>query len=181
LNKYEQEDFLLEQQLFVYEISESDLKHQQVDKLFGIIDLLREDGSRFRNSLKILCQVYNDSPDELHTIPKYRRFMRKVATLRPFFLYYMNLDLEYLHILGCLGDTETLSFGEQIPVTETEKIYGSPLFAPLMQVKISIDQDIYNKMVTSIEKLCDEIGDPIGKERLLSFLESFKPKSQHTI
>ncbi|MFF2531404.1 hypothetical protein ACFVS2_21090 [Brevibacillus sp. NPDC058079] len=162
-------------QLFGYEITESDLKHQNVDKLIGIIDRLKDDGPRFRNSLKIICQVYIDSPDELHTIPKYRRFIRKVATLRPYFLYYMNLDLEFLHILGCLGDVETLSFDKQMSTTEVEQTYGSPLFTPLMQVKISLDQDVYTKMEESIKSLCVEIDDPVGQEELITFLESFKP------
>ncbi|WCF11468.1 hypothetical protein NDS46_31415 (plasmid) [Paenibacillus thiaminolyticus] len=162
----------MERQLITYEVTLNDLKFNTTDKLIGILDRLREDGTRFRNSLIITCHAYNDIPDELHTIPKFRRWIRKVANLRPFFLYYLCTDIDtQVHVIGCLGDVETVVMGERITMKEIEEQNLSQDDFPLVPTIIFFDEDIYHKMRSSITSLCDDLDDYESKEQLLSFLE----------
>lgn len=162
----------MERDILVYEVTENDLKHNSIDNLIGIIDHIRMEGSRYRNSLRILCLAYNDIPDELHTIPKFRRWIRKVVNLRPFLLYYLCFKMENpVHVIGCLGDVETVTAGERVTMKEIEERNLSHFDFPVVTSTIYFDEDIYIKMKTSIAKLCDEVNDPESKKQLLSLLE----------
>lgn len=168
----------MDRQIYTYEVTEEDLKFNRVDRLIGIIDRMKQEGKMFRNSLRIICLAYNHIPDELHTIPKFRRWIRKVAKLRPFFLYFLCLDLETpVHVLGCLGDAESILIGERVSMDEIERRNLTQLDFPLVRTTIHFDEDIYLQMKRSIQQLCKEIGDPEGEAELIALLEYHRPKS----
>jgi hypothetical protein len=157
-----------EKLLYVYEVTKADLDHQVVDKLIGILDELKLGGTQFRSSLTIICNVYNDTADELYAIPKFRKWMRKVVKLRPLLFYFLSLEMDYAHILGCLGDVSTVTTGKPLSIHEMEK-QG---IAPAKSVSlILLEEEYYEWMKADIQKFCKQIDDPIANDELISFLE----------
>lgn len=168
----------MERSLFAYEVTKSDLIHTKVDNLIGIIDRLREEGKKHRGCLQIFCSAYDDVPDELNTIPKFRKFIRKIATLRPYFLYYLQMELDpQVHVIGCLGDVESYQKGERLSNNDIVERGIHPDEMPRMLSVIRFDKDLYIKMKQSIQKLCQEINDPDSEAELMEFLEYHKPES----
>ncbi|MGD2351968.1 hypothetical protein ACP8H2_09475 [Bacillus subtilis] len=94
--------------LLVYKISKEEVLEMDMkglDKFFKVVDRV---GTPVRQSVVIMCDGYNDIPDELYQIPEVSKFVKKMFRRFPHILYYINNDTDsYFWMLACLADEVT--------------------------------------------------------------------------
>lgn len=167
----------MERTIFTYEVSKTDIALNRVDRIVKILNHMRKDAKAHRNSLRIVCTAYNNIPDELYTIPEFRQWIQKLARTRPSFLYFLCTDLEIpVHVLGCLGNVESVVVGKQFTMDEMEQNQLSPLDVPLVRAVIRLDEEFYHLIRNGVQQLCKEVGDPESEAELLSLLDYFRAK-----
>lgn len=147
----------------VYKISKEEVLEMDMkglDKFFKIIDKV---GAPLRQSIAIMCDGYNDIPDELYQIPEVVKFVRKVFRRHPNILYYISREAEADYwMMSCMADEVTsMKVGDyetsQMNAYELEEKFGDNL--PKTAAYLNFKDD---KLATILKPIIDygkKIGD----------------------
>jgi hypothetical protein len=155
-----------------YSISKNEIIHKKFEEIDKIIKTLELRGRDAYKTVTLGISGFADVPDELYEIQKVRGWVQHVIRKHPNFFYFLDFDTDsHIHLLGCLGDIESIYEGEILTVIEMMErgLTQNDLPPKIHKCRFTAE---YAKLLTEgIKQYCEEIGDMNGKMELLNHLK----------
>lgn len=170
---------LINDDLYVMNINKDLITEQSYTFINNSVSYLRNLKTKAHKSVIIMVDGYGEVATELYEIPEVRTWVAGLFERYPYFLYFINTDLDsHITLLSCIGDIETLTVGyPTLSPMEYKRRGIDPLKLPRKQWNITLSEIQFSKLTNSLMEYGQEINDIAGAVQIVYLIKGLSNRN----